>query len=194
MTALINHWRREDGFSVVELAVGSLLFLVIVLAVLSLLDSGTKSERVGQARNDAQAMLRRAVARMSKEVRQTTFVDPSSDQSNLYMKTLLQGVEYWVSYKVAGSPPNATLQRAQCSSPASSTTISCLSSAVSVQLADRIVAPQAFCYQFDDPTCLATKPTATLSALHVSIQVSPVAFASGSVTLATDVQLRNIQQ
>lgn len=174
--------------------VASLLFLVMVMAALSLLDSGTKSERTSQARNDAQAMLRRAVAQMSKEIRQTTLVDSSSDQSDLYMKTLLQGVEYWVSYKVVGTPPNATLRRAQCSSPANSTTISCLASAVSVQLADRVVAPQAFCYQFDDPDCLATVPTTTLSSVHVSLQVAPVAFASGSVTLATDVHLRNIQQ
>jgi len=191
---LVRHLHRDDGFSLVEVMVASLLFLVMVMAALSLLDSGTKSERTSQARNDAQAMLRRAVAQMSKEIRQTTLVDSSSDQSDLYMKTLLQGVEYWVSYKVVGTPPNATLRRAQCSSPASSTTISCLASAVSVQLADRVVAPQAFCYQFDDPDCLATVPTTTLSSVHVSLQVAPVAFASGSVTLATDVHLRNIQQ
>jgi hypothetical protein len=135
--------------------------------------------------------MRTALQQLTKEARQATYVDPTSDASDLYMKTLIDGVEYWVAYKVVGSPPNATLQRLQCSSPTSSTTISCLSGAVSVQLADRIVAPQAFCYQYDDPDCLSTTPPSTLSAIHVSLQLTPVAFSQGTVTLSTDVRFRN---
>jgi Tfp pilus assembly protein PilW len=197
MTNVFRRLARHDGgLTVIEVMIASLLFLVLTMAVLSLLDSGTRSERVSQARDDAQVMLRGAVGTMTKEVRQATYVDSTSDQSNLYMKTLLDGVEYWVAYKVIGTVPTATLQRLQCSAPASSTTMTCLDSATPVQLADRIVAVQAFCYLFDDPDCIANPnhPTSTTSAIHISLQVSPVVFSQGTVTLATDVQLRNIKQ
>ena len=101
-----------------------------------------------------------------------------------------------VVYQVVGTAPNATLQRLldpTGSAPGPYT-------GTAVQLADKIVAPQAFCYQFDDTAlpppgvCNATSPTSTLSAIRVSLSISPVAFAQGSITLATDVQLRNIQQ
>jgi Tfp pilus assembly protein PilV len=186
--------RDEGGLSIIEVTIASVLLIIVLFSAFSLLDSGTRSERTSQARNDAQVMLRTAVAQMTKEIRQATYVDSTSNQSSLSMKTLIGGTEYWVSYEVTGTTPNAVLNRRQCASPTSSTTISCLASTAAVQIADRVVAPQAFCYQFDDPDCLAVSPTSTLSAIHVSLQVSPVVFSQGTVTLATDVQLRNIKQ
>jgi hypothetical protein len=180
MKHLIRRLRAEEhAFTLVEAVISSALLLLIIGAALSMLDSGTKSERVSQARNDAQVSLRGAMTQMTRELRQAISVAPSSNQSLLDMQTLIGGVEHHIVYQVVGEPPSAKLQRA-------------VDGGTPTQLADRIVAPQAFCYQYNEPDCLATSPPASLTAIRISLQISPVVFSSGTITLATDVQLRNV--
>lgn len=180
MTRLQDRSNREDvGTTVIELVIATALLLIIIGAALSMLDTGTKTERISQARNDAQTSLRGAMNQMTKEVRQAVSVAPSSNQTLLDIQTLISGVQHRVVYQVTGSPPNAKLQRA-------------IDGGTPVQLADRIMAPQAFCYQYSDPDCLATTPPTGLSSIRISLQISPVVFSSGTVTLATDIQLRNV--
>ena len=193
--------RDERGFTIVELTIAGALLVVIVGAVLSLLDSGTRAERVSQARHSAELTLRGALTQMTTELRQATAIDPNSTQSVLDMTTLISDStgnvsQHRVVYQIVGTAPNAILQRIV--DPAG--TAPGPYTGPVVQLADKVVAPQAFCYQFDDTAtpapgvCDATSPTATLASIRISLSISPVAFSQGSVTLATDVQLRNIAQ
>lgn len=171
--------RAESGISVIELSIASMITLILVAAVLSMLDSGTRHERVGQARYEAQLTLRTSMNQISRELRQALSVDPSSNQTRLDMQTLISGTQRRVVYEVVGTAPNAVLQRS-------------LDGGAPALLAERIVAPQAFCYHFSEPTCMATSPTADLSSVRISLQIAPVVFSQGTVTLATDVQLRNV--
>jgi Tfp pilus assembly protein PilV len=179
----LRHRLIDDrGFTVIELVIASGLFFIILLAVLSTLDTGTKSERISQARQEALVSLRGAMTQMTKELRQAISVDADPSKSNasrVDMQTLLGGVQHHVVYQVVGTAPNAILQRSVDEGP-------------TTQLADRILAPLAFCYQYDEPNCLATSPTADLSSIRVSLEISPVVFSAGAVTLATDIELRNI--
>lgn len=184
MAGASNEMRLRDdrGFTIIELVIASALFFIILLAVLSTVDTGTKSERISQARQEALVGLRQAMTQITKELRQATSVDADPTKSNasrLDIQTLIGGVQHHVVYDVVGTAPNAVLRRS-------------LDGGAPQQLADRVVAPQAFCYQFDEPTCLATSPTANLSSIRVALEISPVAFSQGAVTLATDVELRNV--
>ena len=172
-------WSDERGLSLVEVVVASALSMIILFAVLSTLDSGTKSERITQARQEALLDLREAMARMTKEIRQATSVSSSSNATMLDIQTYVEGAPHRVVYQITGTPPNARLLRSY-------------DGGTPQVLSDRIVAPQAFCYEFDQPDCLSATPTVNLSAVRVSLEMSPIIFGSGTVTLATDVELRNI--
>ena len=177
-TRRLPRLREEHGLSLIEVVIASFLSLVILLAVLATLDSGTKSERISQARQDALVDLRSAMAQMTKEIRQADSVASTSNQSRLDIQTFVGGAVHRVVYDVVGTPPNALLRRS-------------LDGGTPVVLTDRVIAPQPFCYEFDQPNCLSTTPTVNLSSVRISLELSPVAFGAGSVTLATDVQLRN---
>ena len=188
---------NEQGFTVIEGVIASTLTLVLAMAVLSLMDSGAKSERISQARHSAQLTLRGATMQMTKEIRQAVSVAAGSTQTVLDMQTLLydqvtNSVQtHRVVYRVTGSPPDAKLERLE---DPTGTAPGPYSGATAVQLADRVVAPQAFCYQYDGSTntCTSTSPTATLSSIRISLEITPVAFNAGAVKLATDVKLRNV--
>jgi prepilin-type N-terminal cleavage/methylation domain-containing protein len=191
--------RDDCGFTLVEMMIVTAVLVVIVGAVLSLLDTATRTERISQARDTAEVTLRGALTQMTKELRTAVSIDSHSTQSVLDMQTLISDStgsvsQHRVVYQVVGMSPNATLQR--IIDPTGTAPGPYSGSAV--QLADKVVAPQAFCYQFDDTAtpapgvCNASSPASTLSTVRVSLSVSPVAFSNGSVTLATDVQLRNV--
>jgi type II secretory pathway component PulJ len=172
--------RGDRGSTVLEVALASALFMLMVGAVLTALDSGTRSERVSQARQEALLDLRQAMTQMTKEIRQAVSIDPTSTATRLDMHTLVGGTDRRVVYEVSGSAPNAILRRTVYTP-----------TATTFELANRIVAPQAFCYQFNE-TCLATTPGETLSSIRVSLALTPVVLSAGSITLATDIELRNL--
>jgi len=175
---------NDRGVTVLELTIASALTMLILLAVLSSLDSGTRSERISQARQEAEVTMRSAMSQVTRDLRQAVSIASGSTATLLDMQTLIDGVQHHVVYQVVGTSPNATLQRTVDSSAATT-------------LAKNIVAPQAFCYQYIDPSCVASSISALsspndLSSVRISIQLTPIVFQSGSITLATDVQLRNI--
>jgi Tfp pilus assembly protein PilE len=170
---------EDDGLTLVELIVASFLAMVLLLAALAVLDSGTKSERISHARQDALVDLRAAMTRMTKEVRQADSVASTSTATLLDFKATIGGVQRHLVYDVIGTPPSAVLRRSE-------------DGGTPLVLSDRVLAPQAFCYEYDQPNCVATTPTVNLSAIRISLKLSPIVFGSGSVTLATDVELRNL--
>jgi Tfp pilus assembly protein PilE len=180
---LLRRLTDERGVTLIELMIASGLFMLLTGAVLAALDSGVRTERISQARQEALADMRNAMTRMTKELRQAVSVNPASTATALDMQTLIGGDQHRVIYEVAGASPHAVLQRS-------------VDSAAPIVLATRIVAPTAFCYQYDDtatPPCLRSTPDpATLSSVRISLTLDPVIFSAGSVTLATDIELRNL--
>ncbi len=177
---LLTRLREERGVTLVEMVIATGLFMLLVGAVFAALDSGVKTERITQARQDALLDMRQAMTRMTKELRQAVSVDDQSTATKLDIQTLISGVQHHVVYDVVNASPNAILRRT-------------IDGGTPQTLATRVVAPQAFCYQFDDPTCLRVTPDPeTLSSIRISLSLDPVIFSSGSITLATDVELRNL--
>lgn len=165
--------RDEDGVGVIELLVATVIFIILLLPVLSLLDSGTKTERANQARHDALVDLREAMTRITKDVRQALSIDPASDRTKLDMETIVAGVEHRVVYQLTGG----TVTRA-------------VDGGGAAPLAEKVTSTQIFCY--DPPDCLLTAPPEAPSAIRVDIALEPEVFSGGPINLATDVELRNI--
>jgi CheY-like chemotaxis protein len=63
IAAISKRLRCERGFTVVEVAIGSALAMIVMWSLFSLLDSGTRNERGQQARYTALLELREATTR-----------------------------------------------------------------------------------------------------------------------------------
>jgi type II secretory pathway component PulJ len=165
--------RREEGITVIELLVASSIFIILLLPVLSLLDSGTRTERANQVRHDALVDLRGAMTRITKDVRQALSIDPASSKTMLDMTTIVSGSDHRIVYQLTGS----TLTRS-------------IDGGTPGALAENVTSTEVFCY--DPPDCALTAPPDDPSAVRVAIALEPVVFSGGPLTLATDVELRNI--
>jgi Tfp pilus assembly protein PilW len=159
----------ERGFSVLELAVASALLLAVLVPVLSALDSGVRTQAHQQARSDALDEVRWVVQRLSKEVRQAVWIDPSSTGSRLVMRTITAGSVHDVAYEVDGG----TLARSvDAGTPV-------------VVTAGVVVAGSGFVYE----PAIGGDSAPTL--IRLSLSIRPRAPGSEPVTLETDVHLRN---
>jgi Tfp pilus assembly protein PilV len=170
---VISRLKGEEGVGIIELMVASVLFIILLLPVLSLLDSGTKTERANQARHEAVLDLREAMTRITKDVRQALSIDPASDRTKLDMETIVAGVEHRVVYQLTAG----TVTRAVDGGSAAT-------------LAEKVTSAQIFCY--DPPDCLLSAPPEDPSAVRVDIALEPEVFSGGPINLATDVELRNL--
>ncbi|MEX0873746.1 MAG: prepilin-type N-terminal cleavage/methylation domain-containing protein [Actinomycetota bacterium] len=170
---MTSRLRREEGVTVIELMVATAIFMILLLPVLSLLDSGTRTERANQVRHDALVDLRGAMTRITKDVRQALSIDPASSKTKLDMTTIVGGVDRRVIYQLSGG----TLTRS-------------IDGGTPGPLAERVTSTEVFCY--DPPDCTLTAPPADPSSVRVAIALEPVVFSGGPLTLATDVELRNI--
>jgi type II secretory pathway component PulJ len=181
---------HDGGTTLVELVITLGLLMMMLLAVLSLLDSGTRTERAQQARGDAITGARQTVDRVSKDVRQATAVNADSTQSSLDIQTLIAGSPTRVVYDVSGG----NFRRTVCAGFAF--TSACDGNAA--VMATRVSPPEVFCYDYDPQTgCLEdsglhprTSPLPT--SIRVDISVQPEVFSGGPIRLATDVELRNL--
>ena len=157
----------------IELLVATVIFIILLLPVLSLLDSGTKTERANQARHEALLDLRSVMTRITKDVRQALSIDPASARTMLDMETIVLGVEHRVVYQLtAGSVTRA------------------VDGGSAILLAEKVTSAQIFCY--DPPDCALTAPPEDPTAVRVDIALEPEVFSGGPINLATDVELRNI--
>ena len=182
---LLHRLLDDRGVTVIELVIASALSLIVLLSVLAALDSGTRSERGSQARQETLVDLRGAMTRATKDIRQATSINPSSNLTNLDIQTLVLGTPKRMIFSVSGS----SLRRTVCAGFAF--TAACGGTAA--PLASNVTTATAFCY--DPPDCLATGPPAApaqVSSVRITIVGTPEVRAAKEITLATDVQLRNI--
>jgi hypothetical protein len=173
--------RDESGLSVIELVIACAISLVVLLALLAALDAGTRAEDGTRSRHEAFRQLHDAVDRASGDIRQATGVSPSSSRTSLDIQTLVAGAPTRVVYAVDG----ATFRRTVCTS--FDFAAPCHGAAAT--LAENVSAPRAFCY---DAECLASTPPAALGLLRITIWGEPETASDTPITVATDVQLRNL--
>ena len=167
---------EDAGFTLVEMMIAFGLFSILLMAVFSLLDSGTKTEDVALARQQATVNLRNALTLMTRDVRQATWIDPTSNTTHLHMPSQLDGSPINVVYDVSSNQITRTLTGG---------------SRTLVTRIDPSTTP--FCY--NPPSCdtLVNLPVPQQpTTIRISLTLSPVKFGHDTVALQTDVKLRNI--
>jgi len=175
---------REEGTSLVEVMFVTATSIVLLLAVLSMLDSGTKAERGTQARHSALLDLRQAMLDVDKDTRQAVSLDSGSNGSRLDMCTYVSGAERHVVYVVEGDQ----LKRGQSPN-------NCGESVSTWVLVIHVTSSAPFCYDYDSvaDTCAGAPPSTATKIVHVQLAATPEVASTGPITLATDIQLRNPQ-
>ena len=174
--------RDDRGISVIELVIASTLMLVIVMAVLASLDSGTKTERGTQAKSDALIDIRGGVTRFTKDVRQATAINgPTSSGSSIEMQTLILGTPTRLIYSVSGGE----FRRQVCTT----LTLGTACGGTAAPLVQRVTSATPFCY--NPPGCTTTPPP-SISAVRIALAGTPDVQATTPLSITTDVQLRNL--
>ena len=168
------------------------MFFLILAAVLTSLDSGTRTERGQQARRDALVELREAMGRLTKDLRQAEWIDPdASTHEKLVMETLVSGERVAVTYRLHPLGSDIyELRRQEALTPEETI--------VTNMVVGTTANPDPpFCYSFDSagtpPKCIDNgSPPAALTAIRVTMAKDPEFNPGEPITLATDVQLRNL--
>jgi hypothetical protein len=178
----------------IEVVIASALAIVIIFAALSMLDSGTKVERAGELRHDALVAARGALGQLSRDLRQAFAIAPQSTADSLDMDTYLDGSPRRVVYSLA----SGELRRALYPSYPLDGSATPPPAPPPVTLVDGISGSALFCYSYEPPTaaspgvCLASTPPAQLSSIRITLIVQPHSSSAGPITLATDVEPRNL--
>jgi type II secretory pathway pseudopilin PulG len=174
----------DSGMSIIEMMVAVTLFMGILVAVLSSLDSGAKAERGQEARHSAMLELRQAMTQLTKDLRQTVLLDPDSTHSRLEIKTLISGAEQDVVYWLEPSGGGKLELRRQIGASPASTLVTNMDPT-----------DPSFCYSYDSIGLVCTDlghPPAVPTAIRITLAKDPESNPGEPITLATDVQLRNL--
>src|SRR5687768_5071669 len=95
----VRRLRDDRGVTIVEVTVFSMLFVILLGAALSALESGTDAERGQEARHEALLELRQAMTRLTRDLRQALSVDATfSNHDQIRMTTLVSGATKTVTY------------------------------------------------------------------------------------------------
>jgi Tfp pilus assembly protein PilW len=193
--------RREDGFTLVEMMVASMMAMIIVFAALSALDNVTNNEKGQQVRHSAMLEIRQAMTQFTRDLRQATWVDPTSTHNAIRMKTLSDSAEIAVKYDLVNVSAGLYELRRTLGTVATNGTITWSGTTVPVvtnMVVDTTANPDPpFCYSYysagSPSECIDTgAPPPELTAIRITIAKDPEHNPSGPITLATDVKLRNL--
>ena len=176
MKRLINRLRSDEGFTIVELMMVSVLSTLIVFSALSLLEGATRAESGAQGRYDVQLAVRSTMLQTTKLTRQALSISPASTTSRLEMDTLIAGATHHVVLDISGTSLRMT------------DTTSGIGPTVMVR---NLTNTAPFCY--DPPTCAGSGPSSP-TAIRITVAAKPDKSSAGTVpiTLSDDVQLRNL--
>jgi hypothetical protein len=169
---------------VIEVVIASTVSLVIVMALFAVVDSGTRAEHASHTKHEAFQELRGALSRASTDIRQATDVNPSSTSASLDIQTLVQGAPKRMIFSVAGS----SFRRTMCLEANFDFASTC--GGAPAELVANVTTALPFCY--NPPDCSATAPVAALGLVRITIGSAPAVRSDTPVTLATEVQLRNL--
>jgi prepilin-type N-terminal cleavage/methylation domain-containing protein len=190
--------RDDRGLTLIELLIATLLASVILLAAFSALEVGTKAEKGQQARHDAMLEIRQAMTRLTKDLRQATWIDPTSNHDALKMKTLMTEVTnpVAVTYQLQSLGGDLfELRRSVGGGPA-------LSIVTNMVINTTSNPDPAFCYSYysagSPSECIDSvnpdggRVPSELTAIRITLAKDPEFNPGEPITLATDVELRNL--
>jgi Tfp pilus assembly protein PilE len=194
----LRRLRDDEGLTLIELMVAGVMFSIILFAAFSALDVGTKNERGQQARHEAMLEIRGAMDRFTKDLRQATYVDPASNHNKLTMKTIISGAETDVVYELVALGGDLYELRRKVGA-----------GTAQVMVRNMVVgttpfgAPDPpFCYSYysagapseciDATNAVGGRVPDALTAIRVTLAKDPEFNPGEPITLATDVQLRNL--
>jgi type II secretory pathway pseudopilin PulG len=190
--------RDDAGLTLIELMVAGVMFSIILFAAFSALDTGTKAERGQQARHEAMLEIRGAMDRFTKDLRQATYIDPASDHNRITMKTIIEGAETNVVYELASLGGDLYELRRTVGGGA---TITIVKNMV-VGTTPMGTPDPPFCYSYysagapseciDATNSVGGRVPDALTAIRVTLAKDPEFNPGEPITLATDVQLRNL--
>ncbi|RJQ30626.1 MAG: hypothetical protein C4589_02855 [Peptococcaceae bacterium] len=83
MKLAFGHIRRQEGFSLVEIALAVLLVTVLLTAVLALYGRGVNAWNYGEKRAEVNDSLRIGMDRLGRELREATALSPATTASEL---------------------------------------------------------------------------------------------------------------
>ena len=157
--------RCERGFSLIELTITLGLLLLVVGTLAMQLTSAQRTARYGADRAAILDETRASMARMTKDLRQASAIDPGSDSDHLVLSTYVLGVAATVTYDISG----ATLRRTVAGRPAEI-------------LQTHLASSSIFSYSPD------TTATETVGLL---LEVIPPASPDATIQLTSEIHLRN---
>lgn len=160
--------RRRDqlGFTLVELMITLAILMVVMGAIMSQLTTAQRSERFASDRSAMLDQTRASMARMTLDIRQASWIDPSSTTNHLVMSTYVGGTQQTVTYDIIGTD----LWRTVGSRPAE-------------KLQTNLAAASIFTYE---PDSTNAQVVTTL------LQVTPPASPDATIELTSEARLRNI--
>src|SRR4051794_38145912 len=95
--------RNERAFTLIELTIVVAILLLVVASILTQLTSAQRSEVFAADRGAAIDETRVSMARMTKDLRQATTIDPTSSATQVGMTTYVKGTLSPVTYTISGN-------------------------------------------------------------------------------------------
>ena len=91
------------GFTLIELTIVIAILMLVIASILSQLTSAQRSESFAEDRSAALDETRASMARMTKDLRQATSIDPASTATNVWMTTYVRSTLTTVTYTISGT-------------------------------------------------------------------------------------------
>jgi prepilin-type N-terminal cleavage/methylation domain-containing protein len=156
----------EHGFTLIELTITVALLVLVLGTVSEALTSSQRSESFAEDRSQTLDALQTTMARVTKDTRQATSIDPSSSASLLDMQTYVNGTLATVIYQISGTILTRTVN-----------------GGAAIDLVTNLASPSLFTYE----------PSSTnAQVITILLQATPKHSPNTTVQLTSEVSLRNL--
>jgi hypothetical protein len=142
------------------------LMVVVIGLFFDALGSSQRSQSFAQDRSETLDALQTTMARVTKDTRQATSIDPTSTAAMLKMQTYVDGVAGSVTYQINGT----ILTRA-------------VNGGTGIVLVTNLASPSLFTYE---------PSTASAQVVTILLQATPKHSPNTTVQLTSEVRLRNL--
>jgi hypothetical protein len=155
----------EDGLTVIELSITMGILLIVMGSLLSVFAAAQRTQSFATNRSETLDEMRLSMDQMSKDIRQATVIDGSSNASRLEMDTYVLGAVQHVVYEATGS----ALSRS-------------IGSSTGIPMQTRLVTTSLFSY---------TPSVTGAQVVSVTLRVSPRNAPNTVLDLTSEIRLRN---
>ena len=158
--------RGQEGFTLVEVTVVMMLFVIVIGVIFAMLVNVQKAESFTQRRGDTLDQMRLAMDRMTKELRQATSVVGTPTPSHIEFMTYENGTLADVTYDATGT----TLTRK-------------VGSAAATNMQSGLTSTSIFTY---------VPSPSTPQVVDIGLVVTPANLPATTVSLDGEIRLRNL--